>query len=99
MQSMLTTAPSEIINHVGAGVPVDNIRAASTTRSPNEPARCGMVRALEERHGVTVHIPHGSQYVCALDAAPLGQRRKPPRRNSDESRRAQARALSNKSRQ
>ena len=35
----------------------------------------GMIRALEERLHLRVHVPHDSQFVCAIGAALLGYRR------------------------
>jgi predicted CoA-substrate-specific enzyme activase len=88
-------AESEIINHVSAGVTVDNIlrgiydslaeRTGTLLRRVGLDGELtliggvalqrGMVRALEERLKVTVHVPKDSQYVCALGAALLGLRR------------------------
>jgi activator of 2-hydroxyglutaryl-CoA dehydratase len=88
-------AESEIINHVSAGVTVDNIlrgiydslaeRTGTLLRRVGLNGELtliggvalqrGMIRALEERLHVTVHVPRDSQYVCALGAALLGQRR------------------------
>jgi predicted CoA-substrate-specific enzyme activase len=88
-------AESEIINHVSAGVTVDNILrgiydslaertgtllrrvglAGDLTLIGGVALQRGMVRALEERLQVTVHVPQDCQYVCALGAALLGLRR------------------------
>ena len=35
----------------------------------------GMVKALESRLGITVHVPDDSDYVCAVGAALLGLKR------------------------
>jgi predicted CoA-substrate-specific enzyme activase len=37
--------------------------------------QAGMVRALEQRLGITVHVPEDSDFVCAVGAAILGQKR------------------------
>jgi predicted CoA-substrate-specific enzyme activase len=37
--------------------------------------QAGMVRALEQRLGITVHVPEDSDFVCAVGAALLGQKR------------------------
>ena len=37
--------------------------------------QAGMVKALESRLGVTVHVPDECEYVCAIGAALLGQKR------------------------
>jgi (R)-2-hydroxyacyl-CoA dehydratese activating ATPase len=88
-------AESEIINHVSAGIAVEDIlrgiydslasRAALLLRRTGMGDRVtfiggvarqqGMVQALVERLGVTVHVPESSEYVCALGAALLGLQR------------------------
>lgn len=88
-------AESEIINHVSAGVSVDNILrgiydslaertgtllrrvglSGDLTLIGGVALQRGMVRALEERLKVNVHVPQDCQYVCALGAALLGLRR------------------------
>jgi predicted CoA-substrate-specific enzyme activase len=104
-------AESEIINHVSAGVTVEDImrgiydsladRSALLlkrvqTRKPvadkpqlgNESESAGqtlfiggvatqrgMVKALEDRLGVEVEVPHDCEFVCALGAALLGLKR------------------------
>ena len=35
----------------------------------------GMVKALEDRLGIKVTIPHDCEYVCAIGAALLGPKR------------------------
>jgi len=37
--------------------------------------QAGMVKALEERIGVKVHVPDDCDFVCAIGAAVLGERR------------------------
>lgn len=37
--------------------------------------QAGMIQALESRLGVTVHVPADCDYVCAIGAAVLGERR------------------------
>lgn len=88
-------AESEIINHVSAGVSVEDIlrgiydsladRAAMLLKRVGSSGDLifiggvanhrGMVRALEERLKVKVHVPRHCEYVCALGAALLGLRR------------------------
>ncbi|MBZ5646531.1 MAG: acyl-CoA dehydratase activase [Acidobacteriia bacterium] len=88
-------AESEIINHVSAGVSVEDIvrgiydsladRASLLLRRVgmgNEltfiggvARQRGMVKALESRLGVPVHVPEGSDEVCAIGAALLGLKR------------------------
>ncbi len=88
-------AESEIINHVSAGVSVEDIlrgiydsladRASlllkrvglgqEITFLGGVARQRGMIRALEERLGVTVHVPEGCDEVCAIGAALLGFKR------------------------
>ncbi|HVP43954.1 MAG TPA: acyl-CoA dehydratase activase [Terriglobales bacterium] len=88
-------AESEIINHVSAGVGVEDIlrgiydsladRASlllkrvgmgkELTFLGGVARQRGMVRALEERLGVSVHVPEGCDEVCAIGAALLGLKR------------------------
>jgi (R)-2-hydroxyacyl-CoA dehydratese activating ATPase len=88
-------AESEIINHVSAGVSVEDIlrgihesladRAGSLlkrvemkqdlTLIGGVARQAGMVKALEDRLKVTVHVPPECDFVCALGAALLGLKR------------------------
>ncbi len=88
-------AESEIINHVSAGVSLENILAGIYESLADRAGMLlkrtgmgkdvvfiggvarqrGMVRALENRLKVTVHVPEHADYVCALGAALLGLQR------------------------
>lgn len=88
-------AESEIINHVSAGVSVEDIlrgihdslaeRAVMLLKRVGTGGELtfiggvarqrGMVAALEDRLGMKVNVPAGSEYVCALGAALLGLKR------------------------
>jgi predicted CoA-substrate-specific enzyme activase len=88
-------AESEIINHVSAGVSVEDIlygisdsladRASMLLKRAGSSDELifiggvarqqGMVRALENRLKVKVHVPYYCEHVCALDAALLGLKR------------------------
>ena len=88
-------AESEIINHVSAGVGVEDIlrgihesladRAGSLlkrvemkqdlTLIGGVARQAGMIKALEDRLKVTVHVPPECDYVCALGAGLLGLKR------------------------
>jgi activator of 2-hydroxyglutaryl-CoA dehydratase len=88
-------AESEIINHVSAGVAVEDIlrgihesladRAGSLlkrvemkrdlTLIGGVARQAGMIKAIEERLNVTVHVPPECDFVCALGAALLGLKR------------------------
>jgi predicted CoA-substrate-specific enzyme activase len=88
-------AESEIINHVSAGVSVEDIfrgiheslaeRAGALLRRVGMKDEIvliggvarqqGIIKALEDRLKVKVHVPGHSEYVCALGAALLGARR------------------------
>ena len=88
-------AESEIINHVSAGVGVEDIlrgiydsladRSAMLLKRVNPghslvfigglAHQRGMVKALEDRLGLSVHVPEQCEYVCALGAALLGLKR------------------------
>lgn len=88
-------AETEIINHVTAGVSVEDIlrgihnsladRAVLLLRRVGLGSdltfiggvarQQGMVRALEDRLSIPVHVPEGPEYVCALGAALLGLQR------------------------
>jgi (R)-2-hydroxyacyl-CoA dehydratese activating ATPase len=88
-------AESEIINHVSAGVAVEDIlrgihesladRAGSLlkrvemkqdlTLIGGVARQAGMVKALEDRLKVTVHVPPECDFVCALGAGLLGLKR------------------------
>jgi activator of 2-hydroxyglutaryl-CoA dehydratase len=86
-------AESEIINHVSAGVSVEDIlrgihdslaeRAGALLKRVGMQKELtliggvarqrGMVKALEERLQVQVHVPEDCDSVCALGAALLGR--------------------------
>ena len=88
-------AESEIINHVSAGVGVEDIlrgihesladRAGSLLKRVEMKSeltliggvarQAGMVKALEDRLKVTVHVPPECDFVCALGAGLLGLKR------------------------
>jgi (R)-2-hydroxyacyl-CoA dehydratese activating ATPase len=88
-------AESEIINHVSAGVTVENIlrgihesladRAGSLLKRVEMKTQltliggvakqAGMVKAIEDRLKVKVHVPVDCDFVCALGAALLGFKR------------------------
>ncbi len=88
-------AESEIINHVSAGVTVENIlrgihesladRAGSLLKRVEMKSQltliggvaqqAGMVKAIEDRLKVNVHVPEDCDFVCALGAAILGLKR------------------------
>ena len=88
-------AESEIINHVSAGVSVEDIlygiydsladRASMLLKRAGSAGELifiggvarqqGMVRALENRLKVKVHVPYYCEHVCALGAALLGMKR------------------------
>jgi predicted CoA-substrate-specific enzyme activase len=88
-------AESEIINHVSAGVSVEDIlrgihesladRAGSLlkrvemkdelTLIGGVARQAGIVKALEDRLKVRVHVPPDCDFVCALGAALLGLKR------------------------
>ncbi len=88
-------AESEIINHVSAGVTVENIlrgihesladRAGSLLKRVEMKTQltliggvakqAGMVKAIEDRLKVNVHVPADCDFVCALGAALLGLKR------------------------
>lgn len=88
-------AESEIINHVSAGVSVEDIlrgihdslaeRAGALLKRVGMQKELtliggvarqrGMVKALEERLQVQVHVPEDCDSVCALGAALLGRQR------------------------
>lgn len=88
-------AESEIINHVSAGVSVEDIlcgiydsladRAALLLKRAGLGPELvfiggvarhkGMVRSLENRLKVQVRVPENCEYVCALGAALLGNKR------------------------
>lgn len=88
-------AESEIINHVSAGVTVENIlrgihdsladRAVGMLKRTGMHGdvafiggvalQSGMVKALQEKLGAAVNVPPDCDYVCALGAALLGQKR------------------------
>jgi len=88
-------AESEIINHVSAGVSVEDIlrgihdslaeRAGALLKRVGMQKELtliggvarqrGMVKALEERLQVRVHVPEDCDSVCALGAALLGRQR------------------------
>jgi len=88
-------AESEIINHVSAGVSVENIlrgihdslaeRAVGmlkrvgmqgeVTLIGGVALQAGIVKALQEKLGVKVNVPPDCDYVCALGAALLGNKR------------------------
>jgi predicted CoA-substrate-specific enzyme activase len=88
-------AESEIINHVSAGISVEDIlcgiydslaeRATLLLKRAGMGTdlvfiggvakQKGMVRSLENRLKVPVHVPEDSLYVCALGAALLGSKR------------------------
>lgn len=88
-------AESEIINHVSAGVGVEDIlrgihesladRAGSLLKRVDMKndltliggvaKQAGMVKAIEDRLQVRVHVPPDCDFVCALGAALLGLKR------------------------
>ena len=88
-------AESEIINHVSAGVSVEDIlrgihdslaeRAGALLKRVGMQKELtliggvarqrGMIKALEERLQVQVHVPEDCDSVCALGAALLGRQR------------------------
>lgn len=88
-------AESEIINHVSAGVTVEDIlrgihesladRAGSLLKRVEMKTeltviggvarQAGMIKALEDRLRVEVHVPENCDFVCALGAALLGLKR------------------------
>ena len=88
-------AESEVINHVTAGKPVEDIlrgvhnsiaeRLAALVRQVGAQAEItltagvskntGMVRALEQRLGVTLNVSAESEYAGALGAALLARQR------------------------
>lgn len=88
-------AESEIINHVSAGVSVEDIlrgihesladRAGSLLKRVEMKdaltviggvaRQAGIVKALEDRLKVTVHVPPDCEFVCALGAGLLGLKR------------------------
>jgi predicted CoA-substrate-specific enzyme activase len=88
-------AESEIINHVSAGLSVEDIlrgihesladRAGSLLKRIEMKSdltlvggvakQAGMVKALEDRLHVRVHVPPDCDFVCALGAALLGLKR------------------------
>lgn len=88
-------AESEIINHVSAGVSVEDIlrgihdslaeRAGALLKRVGMQKELtliggvarqrGMVKSLEERLQVRVHVPEDCDSVCALGAALLGRQR------------------------
>ncbi|HVO80858.1 MAG TPA: acyl-CoA dehydratase activase [Terriglobales bacterium] len=88
-------AESEIINHVSAGVSVENIlrgihdsladravgmlkrvgRDGEVTFIGGVARQSGMVKSLEDKLGIGIHVPADCEYVCALGAALLGHKR------------------------
>ena len=88
-------AESEIINHVSAGVSVEDIlrgihesladRAGSLLKRVEMKGdltlvggvarQAGMVKAIEDRLKVRVHVPRDCDFICALGAGLLGLKR------------------------
>lgn len=88
-------AESEIINHVSAGISVEDIlrgihesladRAGSLLKRVDMKSdliliggvakQAGMVKALEDRLHVRVHVPPECDFICALGAGLLGLKR------------------------
>ncbi len=95
-------AESEIINHVSAGVSVEDIlrgiydsladraslllkrvgMGSEVTFLGGVARQRGMIRALEQRLGVPVHVPEGCDEVCAIGAALLGLKRLEARKSA-----------------